>query len=144
MSPQRMDEDRLRELFDQVSELPPGERDRFLESPPPGTLPSERKSVNCLFPMPPQTRKNSGNTPPSTTRRWPIMPPIRRSARRWDNTARRADCKGGMGAVYSCAVVRCLSFDKSVAIKLISATIHSPEVIAHFEPSAKFWQISTS
>ena len=48
MSPQRMDEDRLRELFDQVSELPPGERDRFLESATAGDA-ALRKEIRELL-----------------------------------------------------------------------------------------------
>ena len=132
MSPQRMDEDRLRELFDQVSELPPGERDRFLESATAGDA-ALRKEIRELLVSDAAANKEEFWQHSAIYNQAMADHAADSAVGEKVGQYRLVELigKGGMGAVYRAVRVDA-EFDKSVAIKLISATIHSPEVIAHF------------
>jgi len=132
MSSQSSNEDRLRELFDQASELTGEDRERFLEScgPEDGAL---LKEVRALLASDAAAMKEEF---------W------QQSAHRSQAMAEYSDDsavgeqvgqyrlvaligRGGMGSVYRAVRVDA-EFEKSVAVKLVSADLYSPAVIAQF------------
>jgi len=132
MSPQRTDKDRLRELFDQASELSPGERERFLESSWAGDGASLKELRELL----------AADAAAMKEEFWHHSAIYNQAME--DHSADSAVGekvgqyrlveligKGGMGSVYRAVRVDA-EFEKSVAVKLISATFYSPDVIAHF------------
>jgi tetratricopeptide (TPR) repeat protein len=132
MSAQRTSEGRLRELFDQASELSPGERERFLQSSCAGDG-ALLKELRELLAADAAAMKEEF---------WQHSAIYNQAME--DHSADSAVGEkvgqyrlveligiGGMGSVYRAVRVDA-EFEKSVAVKLISATIYSPDVIAHF------------
>ena len=132
MSSQRTNEDRLRELFDQASELTPEERERFLESScaEDGTLLKELRKLLAAD----AAAMKEEFWQHSAIRNQAMEDHLADSAvgeKVGQYRLVELIGKGGMGSVYRAVRVDA-EFEKSVAVKLISATIYSPDVIAHF------------
>ena len=132
MSPESVNEDKLRELFDQASELSPLERERFLEA-------SSAEDEDLLKELRELLAADAAAMKEDFWQHSAIQ--IQASNDHFGGSAvgeqvgqyRLVELigKGGMGSVYRAVRVDA-EFEKSVAIKLISATMHSPDVIANF------------